>query len=323
MRPILLKSAGIVGLAGAIMAVVSSNALFVDPGGPPRGEASAPAASEDSSAPPATVFALANPSAGTAITPREVTVVPIVPQSPMAPQSVAAEPQAPAEDPVPDQSSGAAQTSAPTPTASAPTAIAPATTPAEPVQTAAVVAPQAAADTVASAMPASPAADPPTRVAEVDASTTATDPAPSGPAGGEARDPWTKAAMACPRDWVAVADTESSHDPSVDCPTIAALVEQAPSIDLRGSLAKALPPHVLDVTALAPAMPLPKAQAKSDAAQDPATTEVAPAPTPKPAPVKVSAHPNWPDAAPPDCGSKHAYWRFVEGHHGKKEWYCK
>ncbi len=76
MRPVLLKSAGIVGLAGAIMAVVSSNALFVDPGGPDR--PSQHAASEDRSE-PAPVVIVATTSAATDVAATEITPAEIAP----------------------------------------------------------------------------------------------------------------------------------------------------------------------------------------------------------------------------------------------------
>jgi len=40
--------------------------------------------------------------------------------------------------------------------------------------------------------------------------------------------------------------------------------------------------------------------------------------------VRVSrASSDWPAAPPPNCGGKHAKWRFVDRKAGTKEWYCR
>ncbi len=106
MRPVLLKSAGIVGLAGAIMAVVSANALFVDPGGPPRD--SSPQIVGPSIVTPAPVVFAASPTVAdapedTTAVPHVVTTVPIAVDEPgdvaattpiIQPEPVEAEPEA-------------------------------------------------------------------------------------------------------------------------------------------------------------------------------------------------------------------------------------
>jgi hypothetical protein len=77
------------------------------------------------------------------------------------------------------------------------------------------------------------------------------------------------------------------------------------------TLAAKLPPHVLELTALAPSIPVPDPNAKPQAAE-------------KPKRVRSAAHrADWPDEPPPDCGSKHARWRFTDRKAGTKEWYCK
>ena len=51
-----------------------------------------------------------------------------------------------------------------------------------------------------------------------------------------------------------------------------------------------------------------------------------PRPDPPPArPRRTSSRANleWPAEPPPNCGTKHAYWRFVDRRAGTKEWYCK
>jgi hypothetical protein len=305
-RPVLLKSAGIVGLAGAIMAVVSSNALFVDPGGPSRDRPKT--AAEDLADPKPTVLAssLATSSA-------EDPVRVIVLQTTVSPLP-------PVETPEPET------TSSVTPAASAPAQLPPAET-APLTADAAMALPAETASVAADASVVPPAAAGPF-VAPVAAETQAVasaDPIreqPVAPSTDEsAPAAWPQEAVACPRDWVAVPGADGQPATGAACDTIAALVQtggEAPP------LRKVPSEDVLDLVAVAPTMPVPGpgGDANADATDTEKAVEQTPQP-PQPAPVRTSRRADWPSEPPPDCGALHAYWHFVDGHHGAKEWYCK
>jgi hypothetical protein len=309
MRPVLLKSAGIVGLAGAIMAVVSANALFVDPGGPPRD--STPQIVGPSIVTPAPVVFAASPTVAdapedTTAVPHVVTTVPIAVDEPgdvaattpiIQPEPVEAEPEAietlpPVEPaaPEPAVASGADEASAADATAEV------ASAPLEPPAVAPVD-PPATSDTVAAASPETSA----DQVAEGD----------SDDGGGAAASSslWPEEAVECPRDWVKATTTGPSDGSATGCESIASLVRPETASDEENSLERALPADVLEQAVLAPPIPVPGSDAEAK-------------PEAKPKPVRTSRKNDWPAEPPPDCGDKHAFWHFVEGHHGKKEWYC-
>jgi hypothetical protein len=132
---------------------------------------------------------------------------------------------------------------------------------------------------------------------------------------------WSRDAVECPRDWVAV-EGEAGPRPA-GCASLASLVTQSEPQALA-TLRKALPERVLDLTAMAPAIPVPaSAKGGPDAPEAVASAEPDPAPPPKRAAKASNRSASWPAEPPPDCGSKHARWHYVQGHSGKKEWYCK
>jgi hypothetical protein len=119
---------------------------------------------------------------------------------------------------------------------------------------------------------------------------------------------WPEDAVECPRGWLG--SDAGSGDPA--CPAITAnLEETSPAAE---ELDRAVAEHAEEVAALMPRVPRAR-------------------PEPPPQPVRqqarstrrASASPDvsWPDAPPPNCGSKHAYWRFVDEARTQKEWYCK
>lgn len=298
MRPVLLKSAGIVGLAGAIMAVVSSNALFVDPGGPPRGQQSA--AEEQQAGPSLTIVTVA-PRTSDSVDPTGLAGVIVPPQG----RAETLTPPAPAQQP-----ETTASVSPPEP--DAPPA------PPQPVATAAVdsdapaavpaIAPAAPEPAVAAADPVSEPVDEVDQAGEVSVA-------------AASKEAWPKDAVACPRDWVDVSESDSPPS-GVSCDTIAQIIQSESSTP---PLHKAFSEDVLDIVALAPTIPVaspngdqPEADAETQASAPPK-----PEPRPKPTPVRASRRSDWPATPPPDCGSKHAYWHFVDRKTGKKEWYCR
>jgi hypothetical protein len=312
MRPVLLKSAGIVGLAGAIMAVVSSNALFVDPGGPDR--PSQHAAGEARNDPAPIVIAATSPTPEAAEADQIATLLQTNVGAEARPTADAVQPETtasvvPAEPRIlPPVSQPVAEAPAPPPAPSNAIADAPSAPP-PPVETAAVPPPPAAPATVAltlaTAEPVQPVAD-------------------KGPTvedrGGPVSALWPKDSVECPRDWVAPTVEGNDAKPPAGCETIAALVQ--PDDNSAETLSKALPEKVLDLVALAPTIPVPKS-ANPDATPSDTSANADAKPQPKPTPVRANRASSWPGTPPPDCGDKHAYWHFVQGHHGAKEWYCK
>ena len=321
-RPVLLKSAGIVGLAGAIMAVVSSNALFVDPGGPPRDRPKT--AAEDRADPKPTVLASSLPTSSAEDPVRvivlQTTVAPLPPVATPEPEttsSVTPAANAPAPPLAAETAAVAADAAMVVPAETAPVAadvavVAPAET-ASLAAGAAVVPSAAPEPIVAPAAPETQAvasADPVREQPVVEPSTDESLPAA-----------WPQEAVACPRDWVEVRKADGQPATAAACDTIAALVQtggEAPP------LRKVPSEEVLDLVAVAPTMPVPGpgGDANADTTGTEKAAEQTPQP-PQPAPVRTSRRADWPADPPPDCGALHAYWHFAEGHHGAKEWYCK
>ncbi len=315
MRPVLLKSAGIVGLAGAIMAVVSSNALFVDPGGPDRPSRHAASDDRNEQAPGVVI---ATTYAPTEIAPAEVAPAEV------APAEVAPTESAATNEGVPTESTAAvvlppAEVSQPETTASV--------IPAEPRPARPVAPPQAveAAPAPVKSPPASetPDAPPPDAVAQSPAAAGASEEAAADASAkdssGQVSALWPKDSVVCPRDWLVTPAADGSARKPAGCESIASVVQ--PEADNLQPLHAALPEKVLDLVALAPTIPVPGKDAEPSSA--PEASAAAPEPEPKPMPVRASRASDWPAEPPPDCGDKHAYWHFVKGHHGAKEWYCK
>jgi hypothetical protein len=119
--------------------------------------------------------------------------------------------------------------------------------------------------------------------------------------------PWAEEAVACPRGWVTV-EGAPARDVPPGCDTILALLPPQGSAEDAEALHEAATTHAEELAALLPRLP----KARPD-----------PPPQPTRARVRRAASSDWPDSPPPNCGSKHAYWRFVDRKAGSKEWYCK
>ena len=135
------------------------------------------------------------------------------------------------------------------------------------------------------------------------AATAAQDAVTADPGAGEPS-PFTEHAVECPRDWVA--EDQSAEVPP-GCQTIAALIPSEIEADEEEALIAAAE----ELAALMPRVPRVR-------------------PDPGPNPIRevrrqrtARADLSWPDASPPNCGSKHARWRFVDEARTQKEWYCR
>jgi hypothetical protein len=316
MRPVLLKSAGIVGLAGAIMAMVSSNALFVDPGGPdrssrPAAEVAAPAQGVIMSASEATSEGDEIASLLPRLTPPE-TLPPVEDVQPETTASVIPAERAPAPPP------SAAPSPRPEPVATT-APVAPAPSPAATPKPVVVVAVPAEAVP----LPSSPA--PPQGTLTAADQAIAVPPAAVTDQAERATTVsglWPKDSLECPRDWVPAADAASAANPPAGCQTLASLVQ--PEAGDRLTLRKALPEEVLDLVALAPTIPIPGTNAGPDAEGEASAPPEEAKPEEKPKPVRANHRTSWPDEPPPNCGAgKHAYWHFTDRKAGTKEWYCR
>ena len=341
MRPILLKSAGLVGLAGVIMATVSGNVLFGDPGGPPRVQRATPAASASQST--AALVSIAN--AGTVVAPEDDTWIAVPPKlaeaDPPRTTGSAAPPEFMTAQAAPKPRPSPAMLPVPVEPPPAPPI---ASVEAEPVQAAPTAyveaqpgqAPLTTAAAVAPAIAEVPSAAPTRAPTVATASRASQPPAPVDRSEGELL--WPKEATECPRDWVAVSATRSQRRSTVECQTIASLVKNVPVMRSSGSLEKALPERVLDMKAMAPAIPVPPTAAGNppNATEEPPAAQPdqqvqsghqaknsAPDPAPAPKPTRARASADWPDDPPPDCGGGHAYWHFVDRKTHTKEWYCR
>jgi hypothetical protein len=118
---------------------------------------------------------------------------------------------------------------------------------------------------------------------------------------------WPEHAVDCPRDWLG--DEEGSAAGGPGCPAITTLIEEASPAE---ELDRIVSERAEQVAALMPRLPR-------------ARPEPPPQPIRRQARSTPRASPNlsWPDEPPPNCGSKHAYWRFVDEARTQKEWYCK
>jgi hypothetical protein len=253
LAPILLRSAGIVGAAGVIMAIVGGGAFFTGTSRVPSNEPTTPTILHEETASvdqPVVAEAQSAPPAG-----RFSDVEPLAYVPP-----------------------------------------APATTPAEPA------APRLASRADVDARD-EPAAAPMLQTVDP-ARFEAVSPDPLAPP--EEDSPWEEEAVACPRDWVPGADANAADDGAADCDTETALAAaDAASPDLEAALGEAASEEAVEIVGFVARVPLPR-------------------PDPPPTPVRRASQPSsWPDAPPPDCGSKHAYWHFTDRKRKIKEWYCK
>lgn len=259
LAPILLRSAGIVGAAGIIMAIVGGGAFFSDTRRAPRERTVTPTILHEETA--AVAESAADP-------------VPVVAEALSAPP--------------------AGRFSDDEPLAYVPPA--PATTPAEPA--APRLASRADVDTRAAPAPAPP-------LTSVDpARFEAVSPDPLA----KPEDPvWEEEAVACPRDWVQGAEAGPAGNVSADCETEAALAAaEAVSPALEAKLGEAASEEAVEIVGFLARVPIPR-----------------PDPPPTPVRSRSSQPSSWPEEPPPDCGTKHAYWHFVDRQNHIKEWYCR
>lgn len=272
MQPLLVRSAGIVGIAGAIMAVIASDTLFVDADDPAR-QPAPPVARGDLAGPQAPVTLVRLPASAELVAPA-AGIFEVNPARPNPPVEI-----------TPVEPAALAQ---------------PAAAPAPVAQT--DPAPVSAAD--ATAAPAMAAAPPPQSLSAPPAQPSAPAAAPPTEPQTETASLWPDAAVACPRDWVAVDGSNASGGPSAGCrdpasPESAALADDQQALD-QAALERASEMAALQFV---PRIPLPR-----------------PDPPPATARRTTAKRANWPADPPPNCGTKRAKWRYVSK---VPTWYCR
>jgi len=127
---------------------------------------------------------------------------------------------------------------------------------------------------------------------------------------------WEEHAAECPRDWLSSSVPAPTASLTEDCEPRIVLVAPA---ELRGTGEAGAGEPSLD-QALENAASVHAMELAGFVARLP---RVRPDPPPVRRVRSTSRRADWPAAAPPDCGSLHAYWRFVDRRAGTKEWYCK
>ena len=125
----------------------------------------------------------------------------------------------------------------------------------------------------------------------------------AGKAESEAPDIWAADSVECPRDWVAVSGSEDIRGALDGCETTVALLTPEGAAT---ALADAASEQAEKLAAM-PRLPLPR-------------------PDPGPNPISQAAvaprRADWPAEPPPNCAPFHAYWRYADNYK-RKEWYCK
>ncbi len=142
---------------------------------------------------------------------------------------------------------------------------------------------------------------------------------------GEAGDPatWVEASAACPRDWLDQGDgPDADFRASSDCEPTVALAAVEPSPDegaaeeegavLHEALESAAATHALKLSGFIARVPLVKPETPAWALKKRKARS-----------TYKKRRADWPDEPPPNCGTLHAYWRFVDRKKGTKEWYCR
>ena len=112
-------------------------------------------------------------------------------------------------------------------------------------------------------------------------------------------------AEACPRDWVTGEAGDGAPVPA-GCEPIVALIDPVEEEE-QSAIEEAALEQATALGVVFARIPLPR--------PDP--------PPSRPRRTASRANLDWPAAPPPNCGTKHAYWRFVDRDAGTKEWYCK
>lgn len=300
MRPMLLRSAGIVGVIGVVVAVISSDPFGLS-AGREQGDALAvaPQGAEADAVSPAPTEAVAStePAASAEPAVPEPAVSEVASVAPSAPIGAAASAVAAA--------AGTTVIRAQRPAPLATTAI-----PDHPGLTLTFRKPGEGAPPPAAA-PSAPIVVAEVAPAEPLASARAAVPPTSGEAAASgAGGLWSESAVECPRGWLSSGGSDASDAGGAapaDCKPISELVADAPP-EMEAALQDAATTEALKMAGFLPRVP-----------------EARPDPPPEP-PVRkasVKRRSGWPDSSPPDCGSKHAFWHFVDKARSRKEWYCK
>ncbi len=154
-------------------------------------------------------------------------------------------------------------------------------------------------------------------VAALSSAQPAGDAAGAQPDGASGDEPlWEEYAVECPRDWLSSSVPAPTASLTEDCEPKIVLVAPAELRGTGGTDADEPPlDEALENAAAAHAMELAGFVAR--------LPRVRPDPPPVRRVRRTSRRADWPAAPPPDCGSLHAYWRFVDRRAGTKEWYCK
>lgn len=140
---------------------------------------------------------------------------------------------------------------------------------------------------------------------------------------GASEDPpaWANEAAACPRDWLAGEAQGDADDAAVDCEpadetvALASTPEAAEGEEGEGlheALESAAASHALKLTGFVARLPLVRPDPPAWALRK--TVRRA---------RNSRRRADWPDEPPPDCGNLHAYWRYVDRKRGTKEWHCR
>ncbi len=317
-QPLLIRSAGVVGIVATIMAVVSSDAWRLGGTVQTGGRNDPPAETAVAGDKPALILASVSP---------EQSVEPVAkpagaPPSSAAIEAAAAEPAAPVEPVAPIAPVAPIEVAAPELVASTEAEVAPPTAavvqalsdlrtgrapdPAAYASAPLTTASVSAAATVVSAAEAAPSpAVPEIRNSRAEVAATElrhSDPPPvATPAAPSA---WVDGAKSCPRDWVAAGPVGAA----ADCTATEVLVASAAGPE-HSALEAAAAEEALKLAALAPRVPAPRPDPPADA--------------PKAQPVRLSRGSSWP-GPPPNCpAGQHAKWHFVDRKAGTKEWYCR
>jgi hypothetical protein len=114
---------------------------------------------------------------------------------------------------------------------------------------------------------------------------------------------WTDDALACPRDWVAPEGADAQTPSPAGCRALAALLPGEASTAAQAALSEAAAEHAEQLALLEPRLPIRR-----------------PDPPPR---ARYRSAPGGALPAPPDCGAKHAYWRYIDRKLKIREWHCK
>lgn len=267
LQPLLLRSAGVAGLVGVIMVLISSDALLVG----------------SDKQPPEQAASLMEPASLAQA------------QETIAVAGIAGSAQ-------PLQTDGFVRNDA-GPAENVRDVAPPLTAPPEEVVAAAAPAPPSPVDPAVAAPAPPPIAEPnPTT------GTVAAVPQPADATPVETGSPWAEEAMNCARDWMKVHGSGNAGD-AAECREAAPLLPELAALETdQRALDEAAMLQASEMAGLQFAPRIPMAR-----------------PDPPPVRKKTArrANASWPADPPPNCGEKHAYWRFVDRKAGTKEWYCK